>query len=857
MASSSFQPENTCFARLRARQKDRLARRKEFEEYSIGGDHPGTELLSERPPYHMEEREEACRSIKPSGQEATAFERDDHKLSDLEVPNSNCGIVQKDGEFKHKLSSHHDHSKIIGKTSLNAVLGQKMGVELAHSAAANYLLPVLGLCAPNAGQPESSYRNVPKSRENKQGNQSDFLSSASACAGTFMNGIKRVGTTAGKLKFPEVSSESTSRYLKSSFQDSSLPLCLQQKFPDGVESSSACSADFLEKMGLPKLPFDDKLLSSYSLPSKTLQSPAPDSLGNLSLGREDEAKNVPLPSTMPFLPNFKFPMQDLSYFNQEELEVLPTLSLGHKPNAFPSFPENHRKVLENIAMRTAAGTSNFLKRKSKADGWTEDELDSLWIGVRRFGRGNWDAILRDPRLKFSKSKTPNDLASRWEAEQQNILDASEGARLNMHTKSHGPVLFPNFSDGMMVRALHGSRLAAPIKFQSHLTDMKLGFGDLVANFCPFEPSGYVGFHNENHTLQNMGAGPFSARFHGDPSAVLSDLHCTSSNVPMEPQGPHSAFGPSNATVLGFSSSNVYAMQSEEKLDANTYKKLPCKLDRLIEPDNDACSSEQPSSAFRLSSNNSSNFYRGKEVATNSNFSKDKLPHWLREAVKAPSKTSDCELPSTISAIAESVRLLYAEEKPSIPPFVAPGPLPSQPKDPRKSLKRKKKRKHHMPELIPTEVAGSSQDFHGSSSGDSLASKSVSICSSLPMLPLQLPSVEPTNPSSSLPLSPIRKANCGLGPSPEALQLVASCGVKGPCLRQNSCLASAALLDNKQDLPQELKQEETMDATVISPPEVGVNPTDSRDSSKTQSDPPHDNQPETEEISSDKTMSNQI
>ena len=248
---------------------------------------------------------------------------------------------------------------------------------------------------------------------------------------------------------------------------------LQRKFPDGVESSSASSADFLERMGLPKLPFDEKFLSAFPLPPKTLPASAPDFLGNLSLGRRDDSASLHAPSSMPFLPNLRFPLQDLKISNQEELDVLPTLSLGHKPNIHPSIPVNHRKVLENIAMRTAAGTSNLLKRKAKADGWLEDELDSLWIGVRRYGRGNWEAMLRDPRLKFSKYKTPNDLATRWEAEEKKILDASPGLRSIKNAKSPSSALFPSFSDEMMARALHRSRLAVPFKFQSHFTDMKL------------------------------------------------------------------------------------------------------------------------------------------------------------------------------------------------------------------------------------------------------------------------------------------------------------------------------------------------------------------------------------------------
>ncbi|KAK7269087.1 hypothetical protein RIF29_21803 [Crotalaria pallida] len=54
--------------------------------------------------------------------------------------------------------------------------------------------------------------------------------------------------------------------------------------------------------------------------------------------------------------------------------------------------------------------------------WSEEELDFLWIGVRRHGRGNWDAMLRDPRLWFSPLRVPGDLAERWEDEQLKLLN---------------------------------------------------------------------------------------------------------------------------------------------------------------------------------------------------------------------------------------------------------------------------------------------------------------------------------------------------------------------------------------------------------------------------------------------------
>ncbi|XP_024393478.1 protein CHROMATIN REMODELING 4 isoform X4 [Physcomitrium patens] len=64
------------------------------------------------------------------------------------------------------------------------------------------------------------------------------------------------------------------------------------------------------------------------------------------------------------------------------------------------------------------------KQGSHVEPWTEDELDSLWTGVRRLGCGNWAAMLLDRRLNFHKSRTAHDLAERWREEQMKLFGPS-------------------------------------------------------------------------------------------------------------------------------------------------------------------------------------------------------------------------------------------------------------------------------------------------------------------------------------------------------------------------------------------------------------------------------------------------
>ncbi|KAJ1376952.1 Myb-like domain [Sesbania bispinosa] len=93
------------------------------------------------------------------------------------------------------------------------------------------------------------------------------------------------------------------------------------------------------------------------------------------------------------------------------------------PNRKPLFLR-HKVVLDNIVNRARAlnERSNFQENlKPHPIMWSEEELDFLWIGVRRHGRGNWDAMLRDPRLRFSPLRVPGDLAERWEDEQLKLL----------------------------------------------------------------------------------------------------------------------------------------------------------------------------------------------------------------------------------------------------------------------------------------------------------------------------------------------------------------------------------------------------------------------------------------------------
>ncbi|XP_062084236.1 uncharacterized protein LOC133790580 [Humulus lupulus] len=97
-------------------------------------------------------------------------------------------------------------------------------------------------------------------------------------------------------------------------------------------------------------------------------------------------------------------------------DVLPQSSSCHSSSIL-----RHKLILDGIVNKARASKD---KSKLLTSFWTEEELDSLWIGVRRYGRDNWDAMLRDPRLQFQPCKMARELAEQWEEEQFKLMSGT-------------------------------------------------------------------------------------------------------------------------------------------------------------------------------------------------------------------------------------------------------------------------------------------------------------------------------------------------------------------------------------------------------------------------------------------------
>ncbi|EPS68656.1 chromatin remodeling complex subunit, partial [Genlisea aurea] len=479
----------------------------------------------------------------------------------------------------------------------------------------NNLLPVLGLCAPNAPNGQKKFSRFHQ-RQSKQQGSSIQLELPLPC--DFSSGPMSNNDhceVSARRKIPDILPEMhpVSVFF---FFSRDMIMNLNSVHSSSFLKGKGVNPGFSDKV---QLPFDEKLLPRYPFPGMSYLSSRPEELfSTLSLGsRFAESKysahDHPMMMMMmpPLLPNLKFP---------------PDL-----PKYEMMMPENHRKkVLENImCCRTtgsgSGGNPSKSKQPKKLDYWSEDELDYLWIGIRRHGRGNWEAMLHDPRLKFSKLKTAEELASRWEEEQLKITDAVVSSSRPPPTKSvNFSPLVSGIPDGLMARAaLHGSfsdaaavygpKYNEPLNFQPHLTDIRLGLGI-------DDPPPLPTWNSDKFMLNSQGASYF---------------------------GP-----PQRREKQRFGNSDEAAVVTESKEKGKA------------------------SSICDASS-------KGGGGA---------LPHWLREAVSAPDNKL-LDLPPAVSAIARSVRVLYGEGCSKIPPFIVPGPPPSEPEDPRcRSLLKKKKKK---------------------------------------------------------------------------------------------------------------------------------------------------------------------
>lgn len=622
-------------------------------------------------------------------------------------------------EMRHSSKKAKRYPEISRELHANSSKHHSKATDVLNPGIPHHLLPVLGLCAPNADQ-INSYKNsncAPSMKEQKRASGEVANKPLSPSAADHSSEHKNDGQAApSKAMFP--GSSETLRRLNNIIPDSYFPFhpippISGKVLCDPVENSLPSIASFQGNMGLPNFGLED------NIPLKHMKS-VPDLSPNFSLGTSNEyiRSSIPELPNSSFLPNF---MSDIagtskkqrSKFMADMSALLPGLGINPGQPIHSAMPENHKKVLDNIMMRAQYATNKFMKKRSKPDYWSEDELDALWIGVRRHGRGNWDAMLRDPKLKFLNHRTSEELAMRWILEEQKIMEEPmPTATKNLNST------FPGLSDAMMSRALNGSNFSKhkmePPKLQSHLTDIQLGCTDVPSRFPHVESSNYMSSVEGGPSLTPWKNFKHKTGYGGDFPGSTSDKW-EKSDVPPYMPNPFmmESIGSLPMSIQNSSSiqQNEFASSSHENIllhgVSNGQADLFHEMQRRVKL------GKQPIDMNPYHSKHSNPLLESAGIFGSSK--SNKLPHWLQEAVRAPpSKPLECELPATVSAIAQSVFLLLGEEKPAIPPFPFPGPRLSRPKDPRNIPK---KRRVHKVQQASTQAAhskiGSGQGDHES------------------------------------------------------------------------------------------------------------------------------------------------
>ncbi|CAN6168169.1 unnamed protein product [Urochloa humidicola] len=737
------------YGRLRARQKERIAQRHIIKNYS---DDKLEEFMT---PYDSIANEHAENPLiiveDPNSSQLSGAKRFSESATEMR---------QSSKKLKRYAEVHQDlYARIPGNAASSK--HHSKGTDVFNPGTPNHLLPVLGLCAPNADQ-LNSYKNSlsgPSIKEHKKASGDVTNKPQSTAIDEHRNETQ---SASDKAIFPGASEEALRR-LNNIIPDSYFPFShippISGKGGDPVENSGPSIASFQGKLGLPNFGLDD------NIPLKHMKS-MPDMLPNLSLGAQKEylRNSVPELPDSSLLPNFKADIAGTSKQKSFVSGLLPGLGLSPAQPIHSAMPDNHKKVLDNIMMRAQYASNKFLKKRSKLDYWSEDELDALWIGVRRHGRGNWDAMLRDPKLKFLNNRTSEELASRWILEEQKIIEEP----MSTVTRRPSSTPFPGISDAMMSRALNESNFSKlrmeQSKLQSHLTDIQLGSSDILSRLPHVEAANYMNSSEGGPSQMPWQDLKHRSGYGGDfPASTFDKLEKPDIGLipPFMPNpfvsdsiGPLPINRKGNGTIppkeIGPSSHENFLLHGVSDGQMNLLHEMQRRV-RL----------GKQSMEMNLNRTDHSNPQLD-NTADLGGLKSNKLPHWLQEAVRAPSsKPPERELPAAVSAIAQSACLLLGEQEPAIPPFLIPGTPLSRPKDPR--INSKKRKLHKVQQL----TSHAEHSKTGSGQGDH--------------------DTTPTPPSIAVPAPPV------------------DCDDGAPSLNLNSLSSSSASSQEKDEAPPMLKE----------------------------------------------------
>lgn len=211
-----------CSAKLRAKQKERLARRNEIGasgpvEGQAGRESPCHLLPPQAPYVNLINVPSQHREEKP-----VAMNLDNNSRPKSSETQKNMGdSTLRLGKLKHKLNDNIDFPS-RGHPVADIPQSSKLAQDMSYVNSVNkQLLPVLGLCAPNAHQAEAPQRNLSKSniRQHRQGLGLDFPTIAPPELSTEMvaKGLPR------RFRLPDLPVDPSQQPPKSSLPGSYLP----------------------------------------------------------------------------------------------------------------------------------------------------------------------------------------------------------------------------------------------------------------------------------------------------------------------------------------------------------------------------------------------------------------------------------------------------------------------------------------------------------------------------------------------------------------------------------------------------------------------------------------------------------
>lgn len=217
-------------AKLRARQKERLAQRNAVEESRPGEVIPAPESWPQCPG-NDKDGDQVTEVVQDVRDKSSVIDLEDDKVTEPSDPPKSKGdsALRLGRPSKHKMSSYSDLAvNPLGHSSSDVLLPSHhyQGTSYTSSLAANNLLPVLGLCAPNAKQLESSQKNFSKSnsRQSRSAARTEFPFSLAPCAGTSVEtDLKGQESAQDKQKLQDASTEVSQHCLRSGMPDNRLP----------------------------------------------------------------------------------------------------------------------------------------------------------------------------------------------------------------------------------------------------------------------------------------------------------------------------------------------------------------------------------------------------------------------------------------------------------------------------------------------------------------------------------------------------------------------------------------------------------------------------------------------------------